>query len=167
MSASNPDPSPEERSPRGLHQDVTVAFVLLALCGVGYWLTADFDTVPAMLAQNVPPTFFPRLVLGLIGVLTVIMLLIGLKKPRVEYERIKPMVPVTGMLVATAPLLIAPLGTFPTLFLVTLVLPIVWGERRRRAVITLAVLLPIAVYLIFTLALGVRFPTGALAALFA
>jgi hypothetical protein len=49
-----------------------------------------------------------------------------------------------------------------TLFLVAVVLPIAWGERRLHIVGGLAFGLPAAVYVVFTLALGVRFPAGRL-----
>jgi len=51
-------------------------------------------------------------------------------------------------------------GTLLTLFLVAVVLPIAWGERRPHIVGALAFGLPAAVYIVFTLALGVRFPAG-------
>lgn len=44
------------------YQDSYVGVTLLALCAIIYWLTTGFAEVPAILSQNVPPTFFPRLV---------------------------------------------------------------------------------------------------------
>jgi putative tricarboxylic transport membrane protein len=155
-------PQPQRTGP---HHDVFAGIVLLGFCALTYWLTTGFDHVPMMLAQNVPPTFFPRLVLILIALLAVLLIVSGWRKPPLHQERVKPIVYVTGAIVALTPLLMEPLGTFPTLFLITLGLPLLWGESRRLRVLTLAVLLPIAVYAVFTLALNVRFPTGALARL--
>ena len=53
-------------------------------------------------------------------------------------------------------------GTLLTLSLVAIVLPIAWGERRARLIGALAVCLPAAVYLLFSVALGIRFPAGRL-----
>ena len=148
------------RGGAGLHHDVVVGLVLLVFCGVGYWLTFGFDQVPMMLAQNVPPTFFPRLVLGLIALLALLLVAAGLRKQPLPEERVKPVVLVTAGIVAITPALVTPLGTWPTLFLATALLPVLWGERRRGRVLALAALLPIAVYVVFTLALDVRFPPG-------
>ena len=66
----------------------------------------------------------------------------------------------TAGLVAAAGVLIPLAGTPLTLGLVAVALPVLWGERRFRLVAALAVGLPGAVHLLFTSALGVRFPAG-------
>jgi putative tricarboxylic transport membrane protein len=156
---------PAIRGGTGLHHDVIVGLVLLGFCGLCYWLTSGFDELPMMLAQNVPPTFFPRLVLGLVATLAVLLIAGGLRRTKTAHERVKPIVYVTAVVVVATPALLEPLGTWPTLFLVTAALPLLWGERRRRRVLALAALLPVAVYVVFTLALDVRFPPGIFAGL--
>jgi putative tricarboxylic transport membrane protein len=144
------------------HQDSLIGICLIAFCAFVFWLTTGFDTVPPMLSQNVPPTFFPRLVLTIISILSVILILQGLKKERDVNETVKPAVFVTAAIVAVAGALLSYAGTMLTLFLVAIVLPIAWGERRLHLVGALAFGLPTAIYLLFTLALGVRFPAGVL-----
>jgi putative tricarboxylic transport membrane protein len=144
------------------HQDSLIGVCLIAFCGFVYWLTTGFDTVPPMLSQNVPPTFFPRLVLGIIIALSVVLILQGRRKTRDVNETVKPAVFVTAIIIAVAGALLSFAGTMLTLFLVALVLPLAWGERRLRLIGALAVGLPVAVYVLFTLALGVRFPVGRL-----
>jgi len=144
------------------HQDTNVGVVLLALCAVIYWLTTGFTEVPAMLSQNVPPTFFPRLVLSFVAILSVVLIFNGLgKRPEVNV-RIKPAVLVTAAIVVLAGLLAGLLGTLPTLALIAIALPLAWGERRLRPIGILAIGLPASIYLIFSVALGIRFPPGRL-----
>ncbi len=144
------------------HQDTNVGVVLLALCAVIYWLTTGFTEVPAMLSQNVPPTFFPRLVLSFVAILSVVLIFNGLgKRPEVNV-RIKPAVLVTAAIVVLAGLLAGLLGTLPTLALIAIALPLAWGERRLRPIGILAIGLPVSIYLIFSVALGIRFPPGRL-----
>ena len=66
----------------------------------------------------------------------------------------------TAGVVAAAGVLIPLAGTLLTLGVVAIVLPLLWGERRFRLVAGLALCLPGAIYVVFTVALGVRFPVG-------
>ncbi|MDH3419489.1 MAG: tripartite tricarboxylate transporter TctB family protein [Gammaproteobacteria bacterium] len=144
------------------HQDSLIGVCLVAFCGFVFWLTMGFDEVPPMLSQNVPPTFFPRLVLSIIALLSLALVVQGLKKEVDAKETIEPAVFVTAAIIAVAGLLLSFAGTLLTLSLVAIVLPIAWGERRAHLIGALAVCLPAGVYLIFSLALGIRFPAGRL-----
>ncbi len=144
------------------HQDSLIGVCLIAFCAFVYWLTMGFDEVPAMLSQNVPPTFFPRLVLTIITLLSLTLVVTGLRKESERKEKIEPAVFVTAAIIAVAGMLLSYAGTLVTLFLVAVVLPIAWGERRIHLIGALAVCLPAAVYLVFSFALGIRFPAGRL-----
>ncbi len=144
------------------HHDTYVGVTLLALCAVIYWLTTGFTEVPAMLSQNVPPTFFPRLVLSLVAILSVVLIFNGLGKSPEVSVRIEPAVPITAAIVVLAGVLAGILGTLPTLGLIAIALPLAWGERRLRPIGILAIGLPASIYLIFSVALGIRFPPGRL-----
>ena len=144
------------------HQDSLIGVFLIAFCAFVFWLTTGFDEVPPMLSQNVPPTFFPRLVLAIITLLSIALVAQGLRKARDVHETVAPAVFATAAIIAATGVFLTFVGTFLTLFLVAIVLPVAWGERRWHLVAALAVCLPTAVYLLFTLALGVRFPVGRL-----
>ena len=144
------------------HHDTYVGVTLLALCAIIYWLTTGFTEVPAMLSQNVPPTFFPRLVLSFVAILSVVLIFNGLGKSPEVKVRIEPAVPMTAAIVVLAGVLAALLGTLPTLALIAIALPLAWGERRLRPIGILAIGLPASIYLIFSVALGIRFPPGQL-----
>lgn len=150
------------RKPTG---DAVSGLVLLMLCALGYWLTSRFPAVPPVLSQNVPPTFFPRLVLTCIAACSAFLLFTsGPSDTRTD----KPpaLVYVTAVIVLATPALIGLLGTWLVIAGLSAALPLLWRERRPVRILALALGLPVAVYLIFTLALGVRFPTGALGAAF-
>ena len=66
----------------------------------------------------------------------------------------------TAGVIAAAGVLVPLVGTLPTLGLVAIVLPLLWGERRYRHVALLALGLPGGIYAVFTVGLGVRFPIG-------
>ncbi|MCZ0955270.1 MAG: hypothetical protein OXJ56_22135, partial [Rhodospirillaceae bacterium] len=46
------------------NRDSLAGLAVVGVCAVAWWMTAGFDEVPPILSQNVPPTFFPRLVIG-------------------------------------------------------------------------------------------------------
>ena len=142
------------------HQDSLIGVGLIAFCAFVFWLTTGFDEVPPMLSQNVPPTFFPRLVLGIIALLSLALIVAGLRKEREPKEKIEPAVFVTAAIIAIAGTLLSFAGTLLTLSLVAIVLPLAWGERRAHLIGALALGLPAAVYVIFSIALGIRFPVG-------
>ncbi len=129
-------------------------------------MTDSFPEVPAMLSQNVPPTFFPRLVLAVITLLSIVLIIRGLTATRVPKEPIKMRVFLTAGIVTASIILMRPLGMLLTVSILALVMPIAWGERRYRRLVVLALALPVAIHLTFTLALGIRFPLGLLAVFF-
>jgi putative tricarboxylic transport membrane protein len=150
-------------------REVASGVVLLALCASAYWLTTRFPSVPAMLSQNIPPTFFPRLVLVAIAACAVFLIVHGAGATRQRDggrdearapERPTPLVYATAAIVLVTPALIGLLGTWLVIALVCVVLPLLWRERRAVRIAALALGLPLAVYGLFTLALGVRFPVG-------
>ncbi len=162
-------------------RDTLVGSVLLGFCAAAWWLTNGFDDVPPMLAQNVPPTFFPRLVIltsALFGVVLILdeirRLLRGAADPvvaRRAASTTEPEPPVAFTLpppafwgtvgvIAAAGVSIPLLGTLPSLGMIAVALPLVWGERRFRLVAGLALGLPAAIHVVFALGLGVRFPVG-------
>ena len=144
------------------HPDTLIGVVLLALCVIVFWLTTGFTEVSAMLSQNVPPTFFPRLVVGVIAILSIALIFNGLRTTANVAQRIEPSVLITASIILLAGILVSLLGTLLTLSLVAIAIPFAWGERRLRPIGILAVTLPAAIYLVFSVALGIRFPGGLL-----
>lgn len=115
-----------------------------------------------MLSQNVPPTFFPRLVIGVIAMLSIALILNGLQKTADVAKRVRPAVFVTAAIILVAGVMVSLVGTLFTLSLVAVAIPFAWGERRLRPIGILAITMPAVIYLVFSLAFGIRFPGGLL-----
>ncbi len=143
-----------------------VGLLLLIFCAIAFGITTTFPEVPAMLSQNVPPTFFPRLVLGIISILSLALIGSGFKQSRKAKRQVRPSVFVTAGVITLSVALIQLLGMLLTLSLLLVILPLCWGERRIHLIGILAVGVPFVIYLIFALALGVRFPAGMIMKLF-
>ena len=159
--------------------DALAGLTIVAVCAVAWWLTTGFDQVPAMLSQNVPPTFFPRLVIAIAALLGVLLIAEGIRRGAGEPATratagdssalaeqvgraalLPPVFWATAGVIAAAGVLVPLVGTLPTLGLVAVALPLLWGERRYRHVALLALGLPGGIYAVFTVGLGVRFPIG-------
>jgi putative tricarboxylic transport membrane protein len=147
--------------------DLLVSLVLLAGAGYLYYLTTQFDEPSALLGENVGPADFPRLVIYFIAILAVILPFESRLQPerwqKIWEGRHKPVNALTwlsiGFLFAVS--LAAPyLGTIITMLLVSLLLPLLWGERRFGLIISFAVLFTLAVTWVFNVILKVYFEPG-------
>jgi len=147
--------------------DLIVTFVILAICTFFFVATTRFEEVSNLLAQNVPPEFFPR------GVLIIIMLLsLGLPFEHVLHrrrgenidsertERVKPMPYYTAGLLFLAVAAMPYIGTLLSTIAICLALPPLWGERRWRLIIPFAIIFPLAVAFVFDRILLVQYEPG-------
>ncbi|MGE4562297.1 MAG: tripartite tricarboxylate transporter TctB family protein, partial [Rhodospirillales bacterium] len=131
------------------------------------WVTTGFEIVADLFAQDVPPEFFPRLLIWTIVILTLALpfehLFLGEKGKSLNKDRehrIKPMAGITALLLFGVIVSILWLGTALSMFFVCLALPVLWGERRIKVIVPYAIILPMAVTVLFSYVLGVHFETG-------
>ena len=160
------------RTPQGrgrlLHTtDLVVALVIFAICAVLYYVTTTFEEVSNLLAQNIPPEFFPQLVIIIIAILTLGVpfehLLHTRRGENIDSdrsERIKRMPYVTAALLIALVIGIPYLGMLLTLIGVCALLPLMWGERRVKLILPFAILFPLAVAYLFNKVLLVYFEPG-------
>jgi len=153
--------------------DLTLAVVILGVCGILYYLTTRFEKVPALMSQNIPPEWFPRILIWVIVLLTVIIpfehLLHKKGKKHLDEDRsarIKPISIYSAILLCCIVVSMPLLGTFLTLILVCTLLPILWGEKRVKVLLPFAIIFPALVALLFTKVLGVFFEPGIWSKLF-
>ncbi len=161
MATSTDDTSNPSASDITRWNDDTIAgLTILLLSLVAFALTFRFDSVPDILAQNIPPTFFPRLMLVAAGSMSALLLLQGLRKSEGRKPRIPPIVFVTGGFVTASVLCLETLGIVGLTFLTSVVLPLLWGERRPIRILLFAVLTPAMIYLVFGWLLRMQLPMG-------
>lgn len=147
--------------------DLAVSAIILAVCALLFYVTATFDEVSPLLAQNIPPQFFPRLLLILIAGLALILpfehLLLARRGRNIDAgrrSRIAPMAYATAGLLVLVVFLMPWLGTYLTMVGVCVLLPLLWGERRLKLLIPFALLFPTAIALLFSQILQVFFAPG-------
>jgi cytochrome c biogenesis factor len=147
--------------------DLVVTLVILAISAALYYVTTTFEEVSNLLAQNIPPEFFPRLVLIIIAILALALpfehLLLRRRGSNIDSgrrQRIKRLPYLTGALLIVLILAMPYLGTLVTMIAVCLVLPVLWGERRVKFILPFALTFPLVVAFVFGRILLVHFEPG-------
>lgn len=163
------DPHESERPAEAgrFARDFAIGVVLLAFCVAAYWITLGFKQAPAALAQNVQPATFPRLVIAVIAVLTVAMMLLGLREREPKRAMPRPAMIVTATAMIGFVLAFEMLGVLASIGLFCLVMPVMWGARPSWRLVVFAIGFPTAVYLVFAVGLDVYFPPGVVEQAFA
>lgn len=146
-----------------LPKDLVPGCLILLLCAALYYVTTTFDSDPLGAAQGMPATHMPRLVLGVISALAVLMILQGMRSGEKGTITVPPWqmwatVGLLGLAAIAAPFLGVPIA----FFLVCAVLPLLWGARDVRIIAAFAVAVPAAIYVVFQILLGLRLPLGPL-----
>ena len=147
--------------------DLIVSITVIAICLFFYYVTTTFDEVSNLLAQNVPPEFFPR------GVLIIIMILaLGLPFEHVVHsrrgenidsersERVRRLPYLSAALLFLSVLAMPYVGTLLSTIGICVALPLLWGERRWRLITLFALIFPTAVAYVFDRILLVQYEPG-------
>jgi putative tricarboxylic transport membrane protein len=145
--------------------DFVLALIILAVCGFLYYISTRFDTASEQMSQNIPPEWFPQLLLVFIMVLTLAIPFEHLFKGKKllakdRQARVKSISIGTAALLCAIIFLMPWLGTFLTMVCICIFLPLLWGERRLRILLPFAIVFPGLVTLLFTKVLRVYFEAG-------
>ena len=137
---------------------------IMALSATLYGVTYTFDEVPAILAQGIQPTVFPRAVLVIMFALAALQ---AFKATRISVEdvaKITALKPIEPVVFITAGLLIAfvffmpIIGTFPAIVIFLPLLAFIWGERRWLLMALSFAGFLAFVYVLFRLIMAVPLP---------
>lgn len=155
-------------APLSVHRtDFVLALVVLAICAFLWWDTTTFAKIPESLAQNAPPTVFPRLMLGTIIIMALLLPFEHRMKAdggedidRGREEAPKPIVFLTAAVILAVVALTPWLGSFLAMVAVTALVPWLWGERRYGRIAAFSIGLSAAVWVIFAVLLDVNLVLG-------
>ncbi len=164
-------PSPSSSLIHGV--DLKLTLTILGVCAALYYVTTTFDEVSTLLTQNIPPEWFPRLLIWFIAILSLILPFEhrflergkkGLDEGRESRIPIGAIVTAGLLILVVASIVV--LGTFLSMVLVCAALPLLWGERRWKILIPYVILFPTLVALLFTKVLRVYFEPGLIGVVF-
>ncbi len=147
--------------------DLIVALIVLAICAFFYIATTTFEEVSNMLAQNIPPEFFPRGVLIIIMILALVLpfehILLRRQGKNIDSdrsERVKKMPYLSAGLLFLAIVAMPYIGTLLSTIGICFALPLLWGERRWRLIVPFAIIFPLVVAFVFDRILLVQYEPG-------
>lgn len=148
--------------------DLWLTILILVICGWLYYVTTGFEEVSALLAQNIGPEWFPRLLIWTIAILSLMLpfehLARAAETDSIDEDRsrrIKPISILTAILMLLVVGVVHMFGTFIGMIAVCVALPLLWGERRVKVLVPYVLIFPPAVALLFTKVLKVYFEAGA------
>lgn len=143
-----------------------VPLAVLLFCAYVAYLTTTFERVPKALVQGVQPADFPLLLIGVILLLTAVLVWQLIHNPDPPRSRLPATFFVTvGLFLAFASIA-AWVDLFAGFAVFAVGLSLAWGERRPVPILAIAVVLPLAIFLLFDLVLEIRFPRGVLTSLY-
>jgi putative tricarboxylic transport membrane protein len=134
------------------------AAAVIAVAAALFSLTFGFEKLPAGLAGGFGAEAFPRLVLGVIAGLAVLLSVAG---PASEpHTRIPAMVYYTAGSLLVFMALVPLVGMLGAMFLFLLGLGTLWGERRAWLLVLISVLVMAAIWGVFVKGFAVQLPQG-------
>ena len=137
-----------------------VIFIIVVISSILLYLTFTFEEVPPILNRGIQPATFPKALLILIIVLSLVVYFLSIKKP----WQIDKNLPNAFYITLASFVIFSVVGTILDFFLGISILSILvsyfWGERRIFYLFLVAIIFPTIVFIFFETILGLRFPSG-------
>ena len=143
---------------------------MIALIGFLWFETTEFEKVPDLFSNNIPPEMFPQIlliiILGMILIIPFEHIFLKKNGKNIDSGRDKPIERSTiGTMVILSTIVASSqiLGAAITIIAISIALPIYWGEKRLKVLIPYIIGFPLFVIILFNIVLGVHFEPGLLA----
>jgi hypothetical protein len=137
-----------------------VSFVIIFISVVLLITTFTFDIVPPILNRGIQPATFPKALLVLIIVMTLLIYFLATKNP----WKVQKDLPKSFFLTLSSFVIFLIISKTLDFFLAISVLSIFvsyyWGEKRIFYLLLVGIIFPVIVFVFFETILGLRFPPG-------
>ena len=166
---------PKKNAPSNLgallnKKDTVIAILMISLIGFLWFETTEFEKVPDLFSNNIPPEMFPQIlliiILGMILIIPFEHIFLKKNGKNIDSGRDKPIERSTiGTMVILSTIVTSSqiLGAAITIIAISIALPIYWGEKRLKVLIPYIIGFPLFVIILFNIVLGVHFEPGLLA----
>ena len=151
-------------------KDTVIAILMISLIGFLWFETTEFEKVPDLFSNNIPPEMFPQIlliiILGMILIIPFEHIFLKKNGKNIDSGRDKPIERSTiGTMVILSTIVASSqiLGAAITIIAISIALPIYWGETRLKVLIPYIIGFPLFVIILFNIVLGVHFEPGLLA----
>ena len=143
-------------------KDIKILGVIIFISLILFGYTFTFDEVPEILAQGMQPTMMPRLIFSLIIFLCFFQIYQNKSLKSENKEIIKRNAFITFGYTLFIVLIADKLGFLISVFLFTLITPILWQRKDYLKITLYSLCMTIFVFVFFTLVLQLKFPQGIL-----
>ena len=143
-------------------KDIKILSVIIFISLILFGYTFTFDEVPEILAQGMQPTMMPRLIFSLIIFLCFFQIYQNKSLKSENKDIIKRNAFITFAYTLFIVLIADKLGFLISVFLFTLITPILWQRKDYLKIILYSFSMTIFVFVFFTLILQLKFPQGIL-----
>jgi len=143
-------------------KDIKILSVIIFISLILFGYTFTFDEVPEILAQGMQPTMMPRLIFSLIIFLCFFQIYQNKSLKSENKDIIKRNAFITFAYTLFIVLIADKLGFLISVFLFTLVTPILWQRKDYVKITLYSFSMTIFVFVFFTLILQLKFPQGIL-----
>lgn len=141
-----------------MNSNRVAATVVVAVAAALFAATFWFEQMPEGITRGFGAELFPRLVLGTIIALAVLLALTPASTT--PLPRIPRMVWYSGASLLAFMALVPVIGMLPAMFVCLVGVGWLWGERRRLLLTISSVLLTLAIWAVFVKGFGVQLPKG-------
>ena len=137
-----------------------VSFVIIAASIILLFITFTFDIVPPILNRGIQPATFPKALLVLIILLTLVIYFLSLKIPWKQEKKLPKTFYLTLFAFILFIIISKTLDFFLGISLLSIFVSYCWGEKRIIYLLLVSIVFPIIVFIFFETILGLRFPPG-------
>ena len=154
----------QKRANKGLpfffKDEFKVSFIIIFVSTILLITTFTFDIVPPILNRGIQPATFPKGLLILIIILTLIVYYLSIEKPWKIKKKLPKSFFLTILSFAFFVIISKTLDFFLAISLLSAFVSYCWGEKRILYLILVSIIFPIIVFIFFETILGLRFPPG-------
>ena len=137
-------------------KDTVIAILMISLIGFLWFETTEFEKVPDLFSNNIPPEMFPQIlliiILGMILIIPFEHIFLKKNGKNIDSGRDKPIERLTiGTMVILSTIVASSqiLGAAITIIAISIALPIYWGEKRLKVLIPYIIRFPLFVIILF------------------
>ena len=137
-----------------------VCFLITLISAFLLFITFTFDIVPPILNRGIQPATFPKALLILIILLTLVIYFLSLKKPWKKEKKLPKNFFLTILSFIFFIIISKSLDFFLAISVLSIFVSYNWGEKRIFYLLLVGIIFPLIVFIFFEMILGLRFPPG-------
>jgi putative tricarboxylic transport membrane protein len=137
-----------------------VSFVIIFISVALLITTFTFDIVPPILNRGIQPATFPKALLVLIIVMTLLVYYLATKKPWKDQKKLPKSFFLTLSSFVIFLIISKTLDFFLAISVLSIFVSYCWGEKRIFYLLLVGIIFPVIVFIFFETILGLRFPPG-------